>query len=79
MHRAQNEPTFRLSMSGEDWELIDSALTAYAHNATYRDLRDKLDMQVALVRAMDGATRDANAGGKRQDPATRGRTVTRPR
>lgn len=59
MHPVSNESTFRLPMSGKDWELIDTALTAYAHMAVYRDLRDKLDMQVAMARAMDGAGRQA--------------------
>lgn len=59
MHPVSNESTFRLPMSGKDWELIDTALTAYVHMAVYRDLRDKLDMQVAMARAMDGAGRQA--------------------
>ncbi|WP_405403282.1 hypothetical protein [Paracoccus sp. Ld10] len=63
---------FRLSMSGEDWALIDTALTAYSHNSVYRTLREKLDMQVAMVRAMDGASRSAQAGTSRHDAITSG-------
>lgn len=62
MPHAPNETTLRLSISGKDWTLIETALTAYDHNAIYRDLRDRLDIQVAMIRAMDGATR--NAGSK---------------
>ena len=65
MHPVSNESLFRLPMSGKDWELIDTALTAYAHMAVYRDLRDKLDMQVAMARAMDGAGRQAEHASKR--------------
>ena len=62
MPHVPNETTLRLSISGEDWTLIETALTAYDHNAVYRDLRDRLDMQVAMIRAMDGATRNAGSG-----------------
>ena len=65
MQGVPTETTFRLSMSDKDWEIIDTALTAYSHNAVYRDLRDKLDMQVAMVRALDGATRSAKVAGHR--------------
>ena len=65
MHSVSNESTFRLPMSSKGWELIDTALTAYAHMAVYRDLRDKLDMQVAMARAMDGAGRQAKHAGAR--------------
>ncbi len=71
MKSVPNETAFRLSMSDKDWELIDTALTAYSHNAVYRDLRDKLDMQVALVRALNGATRSAKMGGKCDHPESR--------
>ena len=57
MQGVPTETTFRLSMSDKDWEIIDTALTAYSHNAVYRDLRDKLDMQVAMVRALGQASR----------------------
>lgn len=33
MPRVPNETTLRLSISGEDWTLIETALTAYDHNA----------------------------------------------
>lgn len=62
MPRVPNETTLRLSISDEDWTLIETALTAYDHNAVYRDLRDRLDMQVTMIRAMDGATRNACSG-----------------
>lgn len=62
MPRVPNETTLRLSISGEDWTLIETALTAYDHNAIYRDLRDRLDIQVAMIRAMYGATRNACSG-----------------
>ena len=62
MAHVPNETTLRLSISGEDWTLIETALTAYDHNAVYRDLRDRLDVQVAMIRAMDGATRNAGSG-----------------
>ena len=75
MQGVPTETTFRLSMSDKDWEIIDTALTAYSHNAVYRDLRDKLDMQVAMVRALDGATRSAKVAGHR-DASVPGRCPT---
>lgn len=79
MQGVPTETTFRLSMSDKDWEIIDTALTAYSHNAVYRDLRDKLDMQVAMVRALDGATRSAKVAGQRDARDDRARTPAGPR
>ena len=76
MPRVPNETTLRLSISGEDWTLIETALTAYDHNAIYRDLRDRLDMQVAMIRAIDGATRNACSGQVRGASAS-SRSATR--
>lgn len=76
MPRVPNETTLRLSISGEDWTLIETALTAYDHNAIYRDLRDRLDMQVAMIRAIDGATRNACSGQVRSASAS-SRSATR--
>lgn len=76
MPRVPNETTLRLSISGEDWTLIETALTAYDHNAIYRDLRDRLDMQVAMIQAMDSATRNVDTGHGRGAPVCR-RSATR--
>lgn len=76
MSHVLNETTFRLSISGQDWALFESALTAYDHNAVYRDLRDRLDMQVAMIRAMDRATRNAGTGHVRDASGT-GRSAAR--
>lgn len=52
MKRISSEKTLVLSLSQKDWTLIETALTAYDHNAVYRDLRDNLDMQVGMLRAL---------------------------
>jgi len=69
MRRMSDNVMFRLAMSLEDWVLIDNALTAYAHNAAYRDVREKLDMQVAIARALSGASQSAQVSSARQHNA----------
>ncbi|WP_347920105.1 hypothetical protein [Paracoccus marcusii] len=54
MNHISSEKTLVLSLSQKDWTLIETALTAYDHNAVYRDLRDNLDMQVGMLRALHG-------------------------
>lgn len=66
MRRMSDDVMFRLAMFLEDWVLIDNALTAYAHNAAYRDLREKLDMQVAIARALSGASQSAKISDARR-------------
>lgn len=75
MRRKSDDVMFRLAMSLENWVLIDNSLTAYAHNAAYRDLREKLDMQMAIARALSGASQSAKISDARragvEKPASR--------
>lgn len=69
MHRMSDAMMFRVAMSVEDWALIDTALTAYAHNAAYRELREKLKMQVPNARALSDVSQSANVSSARQHNA----------
>ncbi|WP_394227857.1 hypothetical protein [Paracoccus marcusii] len=71
MKRISSEKTFVLSLSQKDWTLIETALTAYDHNAIYRDLRDNLDMQVAMLRALHGV-QTSGAANVRRNASKRG-------
>lgn len=79
MNHISNEKTLVLSLSSKDWTLIDTALTAYDHNAVYRDLRDNLDMQVGMLRALHGVrtsgcvdvTRNAHELGRKRAGSSR--------
>lgn len=55
----------------DSWTLIHTALTAYDHNAVYRILRDHLDMQVGMLRALQGG-RTSGSGDIRRDAHERG-------
>ena len=66
MRRKSDDVMFRLAMSLEDWVLIDNALTAYSHNAAYRDVREWLDMQVAIARVLSGASQSAKVSNARR-------------
>mgnify|MGYP000870946569 CR=1 FL=1 len=68
MNRISSEKTFVLSLSQKDWTLIETALTAYDHNAVYRDLRDDLDMQVGMLRALRGVRTSGDADVSRHAP-----------
>lgn len=48
--------TVCLSMTREEWEVIDTALAAYSHNATFRKIHEKLDNQVASSAASRGVS-----------------------
>ena len=69
MRRMSDDVMLRLAMSLEDWVLIDNALTAYSHTAAYRDLREKLDMQVAIARVLSGASQSAQVSNARRHNA----------
>ena len=65
MRRMSDDVMFCLAMSLEDWVIIDNALAAFAHNATYWNLREKLDMQVAIARVLSGASQSAKVSNTR--------------
>lgn len=55
----------------DSWTLIDTTLTACDHNAVYHILRDHLDMQGGMLRALQGV-RTSGSGDIRRDAHERG-------
>lgn len=55
----------------ESWTLIDTAPTVYHHKAVYRILRDHLDMQGGMLRALHGG-RTSGSRDIRRDVHKRG-------
>lgn len=54
MRNFSSPGTYRLSITCDEWKLIDIALAAYSHNATFRRVHEKLDDQVASAAASNG-------------------------
>jgi hypothetical protein len=48
MSRTEAVSAFRPAVSPDDWNMILSAIGAYAHNSTYRDLLGRLERQAVI-------------------------------
>lgn len=48
MFRPESVSASRLAVSADDWKLILDAISAYSHNAEYRELLGRLERQAAL-------------------------------
>lgn len=52
MHSQSSLQTLRLSMTCDEWKLVDMALAAYAHNTVFRTVHEKLDAQVSTAKVL---------------------------
>ncbi len=48
MFRPESASAFRPAVSADDWKIIMAAISAYSHNAEYRELLGRLERQAAL-------------------------------
>ncbi len=48
MFRPESVSAFRPAVSPDDWKIIMAAISAYSHNAEYRELLGRLERQATL-------------------------------
>ena len=49
MFSSENTFAFRPAVSVDDWKVIMSAISAYSHNAEYRELLGRLERQAKII------------------------------
>ena len=49
MFGSDNAFAFRPAVSVDDWKIIMSAISAYSHNAEYRELLGRLEHQAKII------------------------------
>ena len=57
MFGSESTFAFRPAVSVDDWKVIMSAISAYSHNAEYRELLGRLERQAKIIGIASSAPR----------------------